>query len=242
MRSRCGWSVAAICLTALTVGAAPLSACDPAWLPMSRPDGISVFVALALADTVLDAAMAAGKVRLHAGFGERLDTVIGDTRGGQRVRLFRSSHAGRLGGREAVLVPWAYGPDCRPIAWRERLRWMAEGTRGAFRGWLRPEAGWIGGLPTFDVEMATLEPVWAEGEPRWPDAVSGARRMTPEEFTELYSALPTSELLKREPQEAASRLRRWERQHPDLAKLSPAATITGSVYRYAASESARDGT
>jgi hypothetical protein len=119
---------------------------------------------------------------------------------------------------------------------------MPEGRRGAITGWLRPEAGWIGGLPTFDVEMAWREPVWAEGEPRWSDAMGNARRMTPEEFAELYSALPTYDLLKRSPKVAAERMRAWEREHPELAKLVPAATMAGYVYRYAASAAARDGT
>jgi hypothetical protein len=228
------WSV--LCCAALILGATPLAACDPAWLPMARPEGISVFVALALADTLLDAAVSAGKRRLHPRFGEEMDPVIGETRGGQRVRLLRWTQAASPPAREAVLVPWAYGPDCRPIAWRERLRWLREGTRGAVTGWLRPAEGWIGGLPTFDVAMAWREPVWAEGEPRWPEAAGKAPRMTPEEFVELYSALPTVELLKRDRQAAAERMREWEREHADLAKLAPAATVAGYVYRYAASE------
>jgi len=234
MLARCGWSVGVLLLAGITVGAAPLAACDPAWLPMGRPDGISIFVAVALADTVLDGAMAAAKTWLHPGFSQRMDGVIGETGGGQRVRLVRWDDAARGGAREAVLVPWAYGPDCRPIAWQGRLRWMPEGRRGAVTGWLRPQAGWIGGLPTFDVEMAWREPIWSEGEPRWPDAAGNARRMTPEQFLELYSALPTFELLKQDPQAAAERMRRWEREHPELVRLAPAATMTGYVYRNAA--------
>jgi hypothetical protein len=236
MPARSRWSVAVLCLAALTVGATPLAACDPAWLPMARPEGISILVALALADTALDGAIALGKRRLHPAFGGRLDSVIGDTPGGQRVRLIRWDSAEPSRAREAVLVPWAYGPDCRPLAWKGRLRWMPEAARGAITGWLRPKEGWIGGLPTLDVEMAWREPVWAGREPRWPDAGPGERRMSPEEFVQLYSALPTVELLRREPREAADRMRRWEREHAELARLAPAATLAGYVYRYAASE------
>jgi hypothetical protein len=227
------WSVAVLCLAAVTLGATPVAACDPAWLPMARPEGISVFVALALADTVLDGAVAMAQRRLHRGFGSRLDPVVGHTRGGQRVRLLRWDDSGPARAREAVLVPWAYGPDCRPVRWSGRLRWMPEGTRGAFTGWLRPQEGWIGGLPTFDVEMAWREPVWAAPEPRWPEAGPGERRMTPEEFVELYSALPTVELLERDPAEAAERVRRWALGHAELAKLAPAITMTSYVYRHA---------
>ena len=228
-------SVALLCCAALVFGATPLAACDPAWLPMARPEGISVFVALALADTLLDGAIALTKARLHPAFGGRVDWVIGETRGGQRVRLLRWNQTMVPSAREAVLVPWAYGPDCRPIAWRERLRWLREGTRGAVTGWLRPTEGWIGGLPTFDVEMAWREPVWTEGDPRWNASAENARRMSPEEFLELYSALPTVELLKRDRRAAAERMREWEQDHPDLAKLAPAGTLAGYVYRYAAS-------
>jgi hypothetical protein len=229
------WCVAVLLLAALTMGVTPLAACDPAWLPMARPDGISVFVVLALADTVLDGAIAAAQARLHSGFGSRVDTVVGETRGGQRVRIIRWDDSVAPRAREAVLVPWAYGPDCRPIAWSGRLRWMPEGTRGAVTGWLRPREGWIAGLPTFDVEMAWREPVWADAEPRWPEAVSDARRMTPEQFVELYSALPTLDLLKRDSKRAAEEMREWQRAHGEVAKLAPAATMAGYVYRYAAS-------
>ena len=92
---------------ALSVGATPLAACDPVWLPIARPDGISVFVAVALADTVLDTAIAALKGRMHPAFEARLDTIVGTTTGGQRVRL--PGWEDPAGTVEGVLVPWAYG-------------------------------------------------------------------------------------------------------------------------------------
>jgi hypothetical protein len=107
------------------VGPAPAAACDPVWL--ARPDGISVFVALALADTVLDAALAGAKERLHSAFESRLDPSLGVTRGGQRVRV--SGWAGPGDAVEGVLVPWAYGPDCRPIAWSGQRAWLPAGSR-----------------------------------------------------------------------------------------------------------------
>jgi len=45
---------------------------------------------------------------------------------------------------------------------------------------------------------------------------------------------PTLELLERDPRKGAERMRRWEREHADLAKLAPAATMIGNLYRYAA--------
>ena len=220
------WGAAAVAL-----GATPLAACDPVWLPIARPDGISVFVAVALADTLVDAALAAVKGRLHPSFEARLDPIVGTTPGGQRVRL--PGWEGPASAAEGVLVPWEYGEDCRPIAWRGKPAWIPPGTRGAVAGWLRPRAGWIGGVPTFDVEMAWREPVWAADDPRWFEHAPGERRMTPEQFVELYTALPTLELVERGPRAAAERMRRWEDTHRDLAALAPAATILTNLYRSA---------
>jgi hypothetical protein len=224
------WLVPLLCLgTALSAGATPLAACDPAWLPVARPDGISIFVALALTDTVLDTVTGPFAARIHPRFAARLDAIAGQSSGGQRVRLPRS---------DAVLVPWAYGSDCRPIAWSGPLGWIPPGTRGAVSGWLRPREHWIEGLPTFDIEMAWREPMWVPDEPRWFGG-TGNDRLTPEEFVELYAALPTTGLLERSPDEAAGAMRSWERSHPALAGRPPARKMLDSVYRAAAERSGR---
>lgn len=223
-----------VCLAAaLTVGAAPLAACDPMWLPVARPAGISVLVAVALARTVLDTMATSIAARVHPAFGRLLDTAGGRTAGGQRVRLERWTEDATGQWREAVLVPWAYREDCRPIEWTGRLDWIPAGTRGAVTGWLRPREHWLDGLPTFDVEMAWREPMWGEHEPRWFDAAGGPRRMTPEEFLELHAALPTIERFERSPLEVSAQFRRWEREHPALAALAPAATMLTNIHRAA---------
>jgi hypothetical protein len=150
------------------------------------------------------------------------------------VRLLRwLETAGPAG--EAVLVPWAYREDCRPVAWTGRLEWIPADTRGAFTGWLRPREHWLGGVPTFDVEMAWREPVWAQDEPRW-SAGPGVRRMTPEEFILLYSALPTEDRWKRHPREEAARVRGWARDRPAVARLAPATTMLANLERAAAEQ------
>ena len=228
------WLVALLYLgAALTIGAAPLAACDPVWLPIARPEGISVFVALALAETVLDTITGPVAARTHAFFGRRLDEFSGRARGGQRVRVLRSAdHTAPLQG-EAVLVPWAYRPDCRPIEWTGNLDWIQPGTRGVVTGWLRPREHWLAELPTYDVEMAWREPVWVENDSRW--ATSGAEevRMTPEDFLEFYAALPTEGELDRAPRAVAERLRRWEQAHSALATRAPAPTLLANVHRAA---------
>ncbi len=199
--------------TALSLGVAPLAACDPVWLPITRPAGISFFVALALADTLRD---------------------------GQKVQLLRvNGAASELDAREAIVVPWAYGPDCRPIAWSARLAWIPPGTRGAMTGRLRPRDGWLDGVPTFDVEMAWREPLWILDDPRWPHGGSGSERLTPEEFLGLYAALPEAEQLERYPDKTAARVRDWEHRHQQLADRAPARTILDNLYRAAAEQARR---
>lgn len=227
--------VALLCFgTALTFGATPLNACDPAWLPITRPDGITAFVALALAETVLDTIAAPLTARTHALFSRGLDDVSGRSRGGQRVRLLRSADRSASPVREAVLVPWAYRSDCRPIAWTDRLDWIPAGTRGVVTGWLRPRAHWLADLPTYGVEMAWREPVWTQAEPRWTLNGSTDALMTPEEFLELYTALPTVSELEHTPGHAAEKLRRWEQAHPTLAAREPTSTLLANVSRAAA--------
>jgi hypothetical protein len=227
--------ICSLCLAVALATATPLAACDPMWLPVARPDGISVFVALALAESVLDTVAGQMAARTHPALGRRLDAFSGRSPGGQRVRLLQWGEAAAAPAAEAVLVPWAYRPDCRPLAWADRLDWIPAGTRGAFTGWLRPREHWLDGVPTFDVEMAWREPVWAQDEPRW-TAAAGERRLTPEEFAMLYSALPTDAELNRRPRAEAARMRRWERDHPALAALAPAATLLARIQRVAAEQ------
>jgi hypothetical protein len=158
---------------AWSMGAPPLHACDPAGLPIARSAALTYFVAAALADTVLDlVGRPRGATVPPSGFDLRLHQASGRSLGGQRVRVQMLGGAGALtlGGRvpkEAVVVPWAYGPDCRPVAWTDRLEWIPPGTQGFLTGWLRPRERWLAGVPTFDVEMAWREPLWRHEDPRW---------------------------------------------------------------------------
>jgi hypothetical protein len=229
---------------AWSAGAPPLRACDPAWLPITRSAAFTYFVLLARADTVLELPERLDAVAPQSGFARRLTWVSGRARGGQRVQLQEIRGAGDARGTrptEAVVVPWAYGPDCRPIAWTESLVWIASGTQGFMTGWLRPRERWLGGVPTFDVEMAWREPLWKREDPRWPRGGAADALLSPEEFLDLYEALPELEQLERYPREAAAPLRRWERDHPDLAGRPPARTILENVYRTVAERTKRSG-
>lgn len=79
-----------------------------------------------------------------------------------------------------------------PDRGHDALAWIPSGTRGVITGWLRPHDQWLADLPTYDVEMAWREPVWALEDPRWPRGEPSGQCSTPEEFLELYAVLPTS--------------------------------------------------
>lgn len=228
--------LACLCV-ALTVGATPAAACDPMWLPVGRTEGTSVFVALALAETVLDTLVAAVGSRVHPLFARRLGAYTGRSRGGQRVRLLEWPDRVTPQTGEAILVPWAYREDCSPIEWTGRLDWIQAGTRGVVTGWLRKQEHWLEGLPTFDVEMAWREPQWTADEPRWAGGSEADALMTPEEFLQLYAAMPTFGQLDRAPDDAAARARAWAGAHPTLAARAPAPTLLGHVYRAAEARS-----
>jgi hypothetical protein len=102
---------------------------------------------------------------------------------------------------------------------------------------MRPRRGWTmvalwaaAALSVGATPLAACDPVWL------PMARPGERRMTPEQFVELYTALPTFELVERDARAAAERMRRWEDAHRGLAALAPAPTMLSNVYRRAEEE------
>jgi hypothetical protein len=80
-------------------------------------------------------------------------------------------------------------------------------------GSLRPREHWLGGLPTFDIEMAWREPLWQGEDPRW-NREPRDDLLSPAEFMQFFEALPDWEFLERAPAQAAARARQWERRHP----------------------------
>jgi hypothetical protein len=197
-------------------------ACDPVSLPISRPADAAFFVATTTAVAV--------------------STPTGPT--AVRARLT----SGRIGGEAltpgpVMLVPWTYGSDCSPLAWtpnRSTGVWSPPTTLAFYTGWPRARREWIDGLPTIDVRMADLQPMWAgAGEirrrfPFWTEPL-----LTPDEFLELYAALPTDdELAQRSPQ-ALQRVREWEAAHPEAATKEPARSMLGNLRRAWASDGLR---
>ena len=188
----------------LTITARAGYACDPAWLPIARPLGIAFFVA----------------------------TTTGPLAGGYRAELqVAGGSAAATPPGPILLVPWSYGPDCRPIQWGAERAWRPPTTAAFYTGHLRPRGEWQEGLPTFDVQMAWREPMWQRRDQRWPHTRPGELLLTPEEFFRLYAALPTEERLKANRSSALRRLSAWTAEHPELAKREPARTMLANVRR-----------
>lgn len=143
---------------------------------------------------------------------------------GQRFRLDRVGGdvppelAGTEGG-EAVLVP--YGSQCRETwPWRE-ARWARPGEQVFADASLRPQAQWVDGIPTFDVEM--IHDVYPQAWARWmvDDAVV-ADSLSAAQLFDLQQLLPTFEEVEAGAYPAYRRLLAWARDNPALASRFPA--------------------
>ena len=128
--------------------------------------------------------------------------------------------------KRVVLVPWGYGPDCRPTPWTRSARWVAPGTRGLFTATLRDPAHWAGGLPTFDVHTPGGNPYPQAVAPGLHDRTADSILAVHDYFSVL-EMLPTLEQARSSPAEAYQPLFRWAEQRPELARRYPASEILG---------------
>ena len=135
--------------------------------------------------------------------------------------------------RSAILVPWAYGPDCQPVAWGSAPVWSPPREPAFYTGQIRPREKWLEGLPTVDVYMAWREPLWRSADPRWPHPISDAGLLNPAEFLQLYAALPTATTLAGSPATVLRDLDRWASRMPAIVNREPAATIQANLRRAA---------
>ena len=179
-------------------------ACDPVWLPIARPHGIAFLVA----------------------------TASGATAGGQRAELqLAGGSAASLRRGPVILVPWEYGPDCRPIPWNPDRTWQLPRTEAFYNGQLRPRDQWLGGVPTLDVHMAWREPLWQREDARWTRPGAREALLTPAEFFTVYESLPTEDTLTRDRGAILAQLSAWAAKHPSLAQREPARTILANIRR-----------
>ena len=122
-----------------------------------------------------------------------------------------------------VLVPWSHGPDCKPLAWTETRDgvWSPPLAAAFYAGRLRDRTRWVNGVPTVDIEMARLQPLWHGGEADRQRFGPAAPLLTPLEFFEFYRILPTSDEFDARAPQALSRVEGWEATHQELAAREP---------------------
>ena len=128
-------------------------------------------------------------------------------------------------GDRALLVPWSYGPDCRPMRWDGPALWMSPGEGGLFSGTLRPRASWVNNLPTLDVTpyLTPYPLVSAFGR-----SLANGQSLSADELMSFYDALPKLSLpngntdnAARERSEYRDALLAWAAENPDLAARPP---------------------
>jgi hypothetical protein len=218
-------------ITLAISSSAPIPMCSLVPVAVFRDSGVTHLVGTALSDTVPTGIGAIqpseegghwGGGRMRAVFGQviRVDRLGG----ADSIQLERAFT--KLGVREVVVVPWDYGPDCRPVVWGRSFRWVSSDAPGFYRLHLRPDTAWSSGRPVFDAFHADLEPyphgVFFERGYGGTDAIRSGPTLTPAEYFVFYSALPSSADARARPQDARAILDAWEQAHPDLAGKYPA--------------------
>ena len=140
--------------------------CDPSWLPISRDPASSALVVTILPDTVADVRsprfVPQSPVRE---FEESLRGHRGPTRPryGQRATVIEADRSVAVApGSAVVLVPWQFVSDCGLAPWTASARWAPVGEAVFLTAWRRPRASWVGGMPTFDVEVRGWQPIWPQ--------------------------------------------------------------------------------
>jgi hypothetical protein len=129
-----------------------------------------------------------------------------------------------------VLVPWSFGADCKPLAWNQTRDgvWSPPDAAAFYTGRLRDRDAWVNGIPTVDIEMARLQPIWQGGETdRKQFATARGPLLTPLEFFDFYRILPTTEELDARQPEALARVDAWESTHPQMGGREPARSMLG---------------
>lgn len=230
-------SLAFSTIVAATVG----FRCDPSWLPISRDPAATAMVVAVEPDTVRDVAKpqfaARGPAReFEASLrGERGST---GTRYGQLVRIVEpGARAAAQRGAEVVLVPWSFSSDCGPVPWTGSSRWIPAGELAFLTAWPRTRESWIGGRPTFDVEVRGWQPTWRTNDARWPH--DRERLLTAPEFLLVFESLPThAQVAARGP--ARRVVDDLRQRHRSLVAREPARTILANLERHLAAPKANE--
>ena len=210
---------------------APRGKCSPIPVAMFRDTTVTYLVGRPLPDTVAAGVGATlpstdqghwGTGRARPVFGQ---VIRVDRLGGADSAALEMAF-GRLGQREVVVVPWDYGPDCRPVIWGRSFRWVQSPAPGFYRLRARPAAASVNGRPVLDAFRADLEPyphgIFFLRGYRGTDAAHADGALTPAEYLTFYSALPSYPAARENREEARVALDALERRYPDLISRYPA--------------------
>lgn len=156
-----------------------------------------------------------------------LDTTALETIHGQRFRLEAAGGgAGAVAGagREVVLVP--YGRRCGET-WRWRdARWVEAGERVVVEAELRPRESWVGGMPTFDVELVHG---WYPGSEGFYVDIN-KEVLSPAQVFALFQVLPSRARMHEPPDARFGPLLAWAGANPRLATRFPASAALEEAY------------
>lgn len=216
-------------LTAITPDL--VQACSLSPFPMTRdPSGV-YFIGTALGDTV---AVGQGSVKLGEGSGHYgngtarpfYGQVVAVEQIGEPWRNSLPNQVSRM-----VLVPWDYDAACHPVPWTLSTRWVSPGTRGVYHAALRSKEYWVDGIPTLDVFAPEFAPYpsgpgyrWEREQARREDSLT-FHELDAEHYLDLVGRLPSAAGLSKDAVGAATPVREWVAEHPDLAGAWPATRL-----------------
>jgi len=156
------------------------------------------------------------------------------TASSKAVEVFAHLVVGRNGAEtipagDVVLVPWSFGTDCKPLVWHQTRDgvWSPPTAPAFYTGRLRNRDAWVLGMPTIDIAMARLQPVWEAGRQGF--GTSAGPLLTPVEFFDFYQILPTRQEFDAKEPQALARVEAWQSAHPDLTAREPARSMLGSL-------------
>jgi hypothetical protein len=168
--------------------------CSPSGFPPIKRSGTVFFIAAGTRDSV---------VISPDGSGEGLK--------GQRFLAFRIGGDVRdmaqanSGSQRISIIPRAYSADCHEFDWQGPSIWARPGLLGFFvaerRRGARP-----GSKPVFYAPFASFQPF-----------SKNAPDVTPEQYFDFYEAMPSLELIRRNPDAAVTTILKWKQRHSRLA-------------------------
>lgn len=232
--------LAGVALTSCATDESASAICDVFGPPYLREEVMSYAVVVPWEDTLQADSRGAHDVELSSwqSIGERIlgSQVYGQVAtliryGGYRAEQYDESfkHGDSV---QALLVPWDISAECKPAPWKRGYRWLPADSSIFVIGVVREKRYWKEGRPVVDVPFPrfwypedwipwayTVE-VALSGEERDEAAAVLARSdslpINALEFFSLFDALPTWDEVVNQPEYAEQRLRRWERDHPEL--------------------------